>query len=331
MSTLTKEQIINEKKRRNAIILAHYYVDKDVQDIADFVGDSYYLSKVAATTDADTIVFCGVSFMGESAKLLNPDKTVLMPDSEADCPMAHMCDVSYIKEIKKQYSDLAVVCYINSTTTLKSYADVCVTSSNALKIVKQLPNKNILFIPDENLGHYIAKLVPEKNFIFNKGFCPVHKAITKQDLIDAKSRHKDALVLSHPECTEDILALSDFVGSTSEIIEYAHKDPCKEFIIATETGVFASLQKNQPDKKFYPVNDHQICVNMKKVTLDKVLDVLQNNHNEVTLSKEISASANTSLNKMLEYATTKANNSSDTLPDHLYDRLYREEGSHGIN
>lgn len=302
MTISTKEQILNEKKRRNAIILAHYYVDKEIQDIADFVGDSYYLSKVAATTDADIIVFCGVSFMGESAKLLNPDKTVLMPDQDADCPMAHMCEITYIKEIKKKYTDLAVVCYINSTTTLKTYADVCVTSSNALSIVKQLPQKNILFIPDENLGRYIAKLVPEKNFIFNKGFCPVHKAITAEDIQTAKTEHKNALVLTHPECTEDVIELSDFVGSTSEIIEFANKSSAAEFIIATETGVFAKLQSDQPDKQFYPANDHQICNDMKRITLEKVLDVLMHSHNEVFLSDEIQTNAKISLNRMLDYA-----------------------------
>ena len=162
------------KQEKNAVILAHYYVHDEVQEIADYIGDSFYLSKVATKTDADTIVFCGVSFMGESAKILNPEKTVLMPDETADCPMAHMADIDHIEELRKEYPDLAVVCYINSTAELKCHADVCVTSSNAIRIVKALPNKNIFFIPDENLGRFVAKQVPEKNFIFNDGYCHVH-------------------------------------------------------------------------------------------------------------------------------------------------------------
>lgn len=174
------------KQEKNAVILAHYYVHDEVQEIADYIGDSFYLSKVATKTDADTIVFCGVSFMGESAKILNPEKTVLMPDETADCPMAHMADIDRIEELRKEYPDLAVVCYINSTAELKCHADVCVTSSNAIRIVKALPNKNIFFIPDENLGRFVAKQVPEKNFIFNDGYCHVHASIRKDQVEAAK-------------------------------------------------------------------------------------------------------------------------------------------------
>ena len=292
---------INElKKQKNAIILAHYYVNGEIQDIADYVGDSFYLSKVAANTDADVIVFCGVSFMGESAKMLNPKKTVLMPDINADCPMAHMCEVSYIEKIKNEYEDLAVVCYINSTAELKSLSDVCVTSSNALKIVKALPQKNILFIPDKNLGNYISKLVPEKNFILNQGYCPIHNEILSSHIEEAKELHPQAKVLSHPECQSQVLELSDFIGSTSEIIDYALKSNDKEFIIATEIGVFHKLKNDNPDKVFYPVIENQICKDMKYITLEKVYDSLLNGTGEMTVSEERANTALKALDKMLE-------------------------------
>lgn len=296
------EEIKQLKKEKNAVILAHYYVNDDIQEIADDIGDSYYLSKVAAQTDAAIIVFCGVSFMGESAKILNPDKKVLMPDSSADCPMAHMADPAYIEELRRQYEDLAVVCYINSTAALKCCSDVCVTSANALKIVRALPNKNILFIPDENLGRYIASKVPEKNFIFNDGHCPVHKAISRSQLLAARKQYPNALVLAHPECTPDVLALADYIGSTSGIIRYAGENPGKEFIISTETGVFYELRKKYPDKKFYPVREQQICPDMKKITPEKVRDVLLYERNAVTVSEALSSRANLPLNRMLELA-----------------------------
>ena len=190
MSTI--EKISEWKQKRDAIILAHYYVDDKVQAVADYVGDSFYLSKIAAKAKAQVILFCGVSFMGESAKILSPEKTVLMPDRLADCPMAHMADIGKIREMRDKYEDLAVVCYINSTALLKTYSDVCVTSSNALKIVKALPNQHIFFIPDENLGRYVASQVPEKHFIFNEGFCHVHKGILAENVKKTKEAHPDA-------------------------------------------------------------------------------------------------------------------------------------------
>lgn len=216
-----QKRIEELKREKNAVILAHYYVDGEVQQAADYIGDSFYLSKIATGVSADTIVFCGVSFMGESAKILNPEKTVLMPDETADCPMAHMADIGKIQRLREEYEDLAVVCYINSTAELKCYSDVCVTSSNAMKIVKKLPNKNIFFIPDENLGRYIAGQVPEKNFIFNDGFCHVHAEVLPDQVKAAKESHPAAKFLAHPECREEVLELADFIGSTSEIIEYA--------------------------------------------------------------------------------------------------------------
>lgn len=296
------DQIKRLKKEKNAVILAHYYVNDEVQDIADYIGDSYYLSKKATEVSEQVIVFCGVSFMGESAKILNPDKLVLMPDNLANCPMAHMADIDYIEKLRKEYDDLAVVCYINSTAELKVHSDVCVTSSNALKIVKALPNKNIFFIPDENLGRYIASLVPEKNFIFNDGFCHVHKSITKENVLKAKKAKPDALVLVHPECTMDVLELADYIGSTSGIIDYATNSDAKEFIICTEMGVLHQLTLKNPDKKFYSVGIRQFCPNMKKVTLEKVRDVLINENNAVAVSDEARKKAGIPLARMLELA-----------------------------
>lgn len=289
------------KKEKNAIILAHYYVSDELQALADYVGDSFYLAKVAKGTDADVLVFCGVSFMGESAKLLNPEKTVLMPDGTADCPMAHMAQVEKIKEYREKYEDLAVVCYINSTAELKSYSDVCVTSSNAVKIVKALPNQNIFFLPDGNLGRFVAEQVPEKHVILNDGYCPIHKGITVAGVQAQKEKYPHALVLAHPECEEGVLALADYIGSTADIIAYAKKSECKEFIICTEEGVSYQLRQENPEKKFYFGREY-CCPDMKLNTLEKVLYVLRTGENAVELSAETCKRAVLPLNKMLELA-----------------------------
>ncbi len=294
--------IIRLKKEKNAVILAHFYVDEEVQEVADYVGDSFYLSKVAASVDADIIVFAGVEFMGESAKILNPDKKVLMPEPCADCPMAHMATKDEILAMREQYDDLAVVCYINSTAELKTYSDVCVTSSNAVKIVKNLPQKNIFFIPDKNLGSFVAKQVPDKNVILNNGFCPRHVAITKQMAEAAKKKHPCAKFAAHPECTEDVLDMADYIGSTSGIIDYVVNTDCDEFIIGTVDGVFGEIRKKAPDKKLYTLKPDQVCVNMKMVTLDKVLDVLEEEKNEVHVDETVAAAAMKPLTRMLELA-----------------------------
>lgn len=292
---------INELKlEKDVAILAHYYVDGEVQRIADYVGDSFYLSKIATQLTQKNILFCGVKFMGESAKLLNPEKKVVMADDFADCPMAHMVTVEKIAEVRKQYEDLAVVCYVNSTAEIKAVSDVCVTSSNALRVVKKIPEKNVFFVPDENLGRYVAKKIPEKNFIFNDGFCHVHKSITADNVIKAKEVYPDALVLTHPECTEDVIAVSDFVGSTSEIIDYATKSECQKFIICTEMGVFFELQEKNPGKKFYSVGHRQFCPNMKKVTIQKVAAALENMESTVELPEEIIVEARKPLQRMLD-------------------------------
>lgn len=290
------------KREKNAVILAHYYVNPEIQEIADYIGDSFYLSKVAVGLKEQTVVFCGVSFMGESAKVLNPEKTVLMPEASADCPMAHMADAQTIQKMREQYEDLAVVCYINSTAELKKYSDVCVTSANAVKIVKALPNQNIFFIPDKNLAHYVAEQVPEKHFVYNEGYCPIHEKMRVEEIREAKEQHPQAEVLTHPECPKAILELSDYIGSTSGIIQYAAKSDCKEFIICTENGVRFNLEQENPDKKFYFAKTEPVCEGMKSITLEKVLHVLKTGENEVHMSEELRIASRKPLEKMLELA-----------------------------
>lgn len=297
-----KQEIEQLKKEKNAVILAHYYVNDEVQEIADYIGDSYYLAKIANSSDADVIVFCGVSFMGESAKILNPGKTVLMPDMSADCPMAHMAEIEKIEEMRRKYDDLAVVCYINSTAELKCHSDVCVTSSNAVKIVKALPNKNIFFIPDENLGRHVAEQAPEKNVMLNDGFCHVHVSVTAGSVRAIKEKYPDALVLAHPECKKEVLDLADYIGSTSGIIDYASNSSKREFIICTESGVSYKLREQNPDKKFYFAGTKHFCPNMKLNTLEKVLHVLKTGENAVEVSDEVREKSLIPLNRMLELA-----------------------------
>lgn len=294
------QRIKQLKEEKDVVIMAHYYVDGEVQKLADHVGDSFALSKLATTVTQQNILFCGVKFMGESAKILNPGKRVIMPDPSADCPMAHMVAIEKIEEVRARFPDVAVVCYVNSTAEIKAHSDVCVTSSNAIKVVQKLPNRDIFFIPDNNLAQYVAKKVPEKHFIFNDGFCPIHKEITKQNILDAKAKHPGAPVLTHPECVEEVLQVSDFIGSTSEIIDYATKSKEREFLIATETGVFYELQQKNPGKTFLSVKGDQICPDMKKITVDNVLTALENLEPVVEMDEEIRTRANAPLVKMLE-------------------------------
>ncbi len=302
MNENTVQKIEQLKKEKDVVILAHYYVDGEVQQIADYVGDSYYLAKLATKVKEKSILFCGVSFMGESAKILNPEKKVVMADQCADCPMAHMVTPERIAEVREQYEDVAVVCYVNSTAEIKAVSDVCVTSSNAIRVVSRMDAKNIFFVPDNNLGRYVAEKLPEKNFIFNDGFCHVHKSITLDNVLEAKKARPEAVVLTHPECTMDVLEVSDFIGSTSEIIDYATKSDAKEFLICTEMGVFFELMQKNPDKKFYSVGHRQFCPNMKLVTLDKVVNALETMEPEVILTEDLMEKAFMPLQKMLELA-----------------------------
>ncbi len=302
MKEQMKREIQKLKAEKNAVILAHYYAPDEVQEIADYVGDSFYLAKIAKNSTADIIVFCGVYFMGESAKILNPDKKVLMPDLTADCAMAHMVSTGKIEEMRSQYEDLAVVCYINSTAALKAKSDVCVTSSNAVSIVKSLPNQNIFFIPDKNLGGFVAEQVPEKNIILNDGYCPIHAAITAKDVLAEKQNHPNALVLTHPECEAEILAISDYIGSTAGIIAYALESTCEEFIICTEYGVECKLMGDNPAKKFYFPKNRPCCADMKLNTLEKLLHVLQMEENEVLVDDALREASLVPLDRMLELA-----------------------------
>ena len=291
------QEIERLKKQCGAVVLAHYYTDAAVQAMADYVGDSFYLAKIASETDRGTIVFCGVRFMGESAKILNPARRVLLPDETADCPMAHMATAEQITRLRKEVGDLAVVCYINSSAYLKGFADVCVTSSNAVKIVRSLPEKNILFIPDENLGHFVAAQIPEKNFYYSGGYCPVHAVLVPEDVLGEKRAHPAAKVLAHPECRAEVLALSDFAGSTAEIIAYAEKSADAEFILATEPGVLYELSRRCGGKRFYPVTP--VCMDMKKITPEKVLRCLRGGGVEVERESTFGA-AKKPLERMLE-------------------------------
>lgn len=296
------EEIRKLKEEKDVVILAHYYVDGEVQEVADLVGDSYFLAKKAKEVTQQNILFCGVSFMGESAKILNPTKNVMMANSKSDCPMAHMVDMNRIEEVRKEYPDVSVVCYVNSTAEIKAASDVCVTSSNALKIVKNLENEHIFFIPDGNLAKFIAAQVPEKKFIFNDGYCHVHNGINLEDIEKAKEQYPDAQVLTHPECRQEIVDASDFVGSTSEIIDYATATDISDFIVCTEIGVFHELKKRNPNKNFHAVKVSQICPNMKRITLEDVHSVLSDFKNEVTMDEDLRVKSNAPLERMLELA-----------------------------
>ena len=300
---MTKQEEIKQLKlEKDAVLLAHYYVPAEVQEIADYVGDSFYLSKVASKLTNKVLVFCGVSFMGESGKLLNPDKAVLMPDASADCPMAHMVTKAEIDDVRARYEDLAVVCYINSTAEIKSWSDVCVTSANAVQIVKKLPNQNILFIPDKNLGRYVAEQVPEKNVMLVKGYCPVHEEMKVKEIQELKQLHPLAEVLAHPECNASVLSIADYIGSTTGILKQAAASNAKEFIIATEIGVRYELEKQNPKKTFYFPKTEPVCMDMKKITLDGILHVLRTGENGAAVAANIAEPSKATLNRMLELA-----------------------------
>ncbi len=302
--SMMKERISNLKKEKDVVVLAHYYVDGEVQEIADFVGDSYALAKKAAEVSQQNILFAGVSFMGESAKLLNPTKHVYMVDATAGCGMADMITAEQVRAVRKQHPEAAVVCYVNSSAEVKAESDVCVTSSNAMKVVGGMEQKQIYFIPDSHLAHFVAAALPEKEFIYHNGYCPIHQLIDKASLLKAKEKHPGALVLSHPECAEEILEGSDYVGSTADIISYVSGCEAAEYIIATETGVFHQLEKENPNKKFYPVTDCQVCMDMKKVSLEKIVHIMENltEQEEVILDERIMEQAKKPLEQMLVLA-----------------------------
>ncbi|MGI6256537.1 MAG: quinolinate synthase NadA [Anaerovoracaceae bacterium] len=295
-----KKAIDELRKEKNILILAHYYVDGELQDIADIVGDSYQLAKEAQETDKDIICFLGVNFMGESAKILSPDKKVIMPDLSADCPMAHMVTVEKIREMRDKYEDLAVVAYVNTTAEIKTAADVCVTSSNGEKIVGALPNKNIFFVPDRNLGSYIAGKLEDKNIVCNDGYCPIHNRITKEEVARQVEKHPKAKVCIHPESPPETLPYGDCIGSTAMLLEYVKTSPAKEFIIVTEEGILHQMKKYRPDATFYLPRKNQVCEDMKFNTVEKLYQCLKDETGEIVLDDETIRKATDSLEKMME-------------------------------
>ncbi|WNY25848.1 quinolinate synthase NadA [Methanolapillus millepedarum] len=297
-------RIAELKSEKNAIILAHNYARPEVQDIADIVGDSLALSQAAVDVDCGIIVFAGVHFMAESAYILSPQKKVLMPDADAGCPMADMVTVDALRVEKKKYPNAAVVCYVNSSAAVKAESDICCTSANAKEVVNSLPNDEILFIPDKNLGHYISRHTDKTVHLWN-GFCPVHQQITKQDVLDAKDAHPNAIFLAHPECRPEVLDLVDGIYSTAGIIKYAAASPEKEFIIGTEQAMIHKLKKDSPDKLFYPVSKYTYCSNMKMATLPSISRALETEQPAVTVPEDIRVRAKKALDRMLEVVPKK--------------------------
>ncbi|CDM69722.1 Quinolinate synthase A [Clostridium bornimense] len=296
------KEINRLKKEQGALILAHYYQRPEIQDIADYVGDSYYLSKIAKDSPNNLIIFCGVKFMAESAKILSPNKKVLLPALDAGCPMADMANVDKLLEMKRQYPDHTVVTYINSSTEVKALSDVIVTSSNAEKIISNLDSDKILFLPDKNLGRHIANKFPNKEFVLWPGFCITHKKVQPEWISSSKEKLDDVVVLAHPECEENVLELADFIGSTGEIINYATNSDKKNFLIVTEEGVIHPLKLKNPNKNFYVPGTTMTCINMKKTRLEDVYDALSKGTYEIIIDEDIREKAAKALNKMHELA-----------------------------
>jgi quinolinate synthase len=287
------------KKEKNAIILAHNYQRGDVQDVADFVGDSFGLSQKAVSSNAKIIVFCGVDFMAESAAVLNPDKTVLMPETSAQCPMAAMITPESLKLEKEKYPNAAVVCYVNTPASVKAQSDICCTSANAVKVVNALPEDEIIFVPDRNLALYVADHTEKKIIPWN-GYCPTHHLILPGDVLLEIEEHPHAEILVHPECRPDVVALADQVLSTAGMIKYAKQSTSNEFIIATELGLLHRLQKENPGKTFIPATNFAVCPNMKMNTLGSIIRALENNEHIITIPEDIRLKAKRALDRMLE-------------------------------
>lgn len=302
MSATTDQEIIEQiqklRRERNAVILAHNYQLGEVQDIADFAGDSLELSRRAAATEADVIVFCGVHFMAETAKILSPEKTVLIPDPQAGCPMANMIDVERLRQFKAQHPGLPVVAYVNTTAEVKAESDICCTSANALKVVESMDADEIICVPDQSLATYIASKTTKK-IIPYPGFCPTHHRILSHDVMRAKQEHPNAKVLAHPECTTDVVELADVVASTSQMIRWVAEHDDQELILCTERGITHQLEKDNPGKHFYNPCALNICPNMKKITLEKVLWSLEDMVHEVTVPEETIVRARKAIEGML--------------------------------
>ncbi|MCZ7381759.1 MAG: quinolinate synthase NadA [Candidatus Methanoperedens sp.] len=293
------ERIRQLKKERNAIILAHNYQRGDVQDIADFVGDSFGLSQKAVSSGADVIVFCGVDFMAESAAILNPEKTVLMPELSAQCPMAAMITAESLRREKEKYPGAAIVCYVNTPASVKAESDICCTSANAVKVVTALPENEIIFVPDRNLALYVAAHTDKKIIPWN-GYCPTHHLILPGDIMLEKEEHPDAEILVHPECRPDVVALADQVLSTAGMLKYARQSTSKEFIIGTEVGLLHRLNKENPDKTFIPATRYAVCPNMKMNTLGSIIRALERNEHVIKIPEDVRVKAKQALDRMLE-------------------------------
>jgi len=296
----TIERINKLKKEKNAVILAHCYQPVEIDLVADYVGDSLYLSQIAAKTDAEIIIFAGVYFMAQTAKILSPNKKVLLPQVEAGCRMADMIDHKQLLEFKAKYPNIPVVCYVNSTAEVKSECDLCVTSSNAVKVVKSLNADKILFVPDTYLGKWVEKQLGNIEIITYPGFCPTHLQIRPDDIEKARKEHPHALVLAHPECHMKVSEMADYVGSTTGIMKFAAQSDNKSFIIATEQGVVDRLKRDYPNKEFIPVKNNIVCPNMKMTSLDDILNVLENETNEIFVDEKIAQKAVKCIDAMLE-------------------------------
>lgn len=298
MTDMQKE-ILKLKEDKNALILAHYYQTMDIQEVADFVGDSFELAKIAQKTEKPLIVLCGVRFMAESAKILNPTKTVLLPASDAGCLMADMITPQDVIKMKEEHPNAAIMCYVNSTAETKTYCDICCTSSSAVKIAKSLDTDEIIFIPDRNLGEYVAEHVPEKKFYFYRGFCPIHNVVKAEEVAQAREEHPGAPVIVHPECNKAVRDTADFVGSTSAIIKYVEESDKTEFIIGTEIGVVERINKLMTGKKAYLLSHHLTCVNMKKTKITDVLNALTNIEEVIELDEKVMNKARVTLERMV--------------------------------
>jgi len=294
------EKIKTLKEKKNAIILAHLYQWPEIQDLADFVGDSLDLSRKAQNVKEDVIVFCGVYFMAETAKIISPGKQVLLPELDAGCPMADMITEQDIDNLKELHPNASVVCYVNSSAEVKAKSDICCTSSNAVKVIKSIESEEIIFVPDRNLGHYVSRFVPEKKIILPEGFCPTHHKIKASDVENAKKSHPGVPVLVHPECRPEVVDLSDFTGSTAQIIQKVECSDEKTFIIGTESGILHALKKRCPDKKFYVLHQGMVCPNMKKTSLLSVANALEKSKYNIELNEEIIKNAGKSIFRMLD-------------------------------
>lgn len=293
-----KEKILKLKEEKNALIVAHLYQCDEIQAIADIVGDSYFLSKKAMESTKDLIIFCGVKFMAESAKILSPNKKVLIPSNSTTCPMADMALVNRLEDLKDKHPNAKVVSYINSNLDIKALSDVCVTSSSAIDILNNIDSDEIIFLPDRNLGGYLAEQLPNKKFTLYPGFCPTHERIEKNEIVELKEKYPGYPVLVHPECNKEVRDLSDYIGSTSELINYSASSNADGFIVVTEEGVFYEMKLKSPNKTFIPTKTGMICPNMKKISLNDLYNCLKNEEFEVHIDEELRVRAHKALENM---------------------------------